>query len=391
MTAGKAADKNPHILADENIPGVEHYAGSAATVSRFSGRTLDPAQLAGVDALLVRSVTRVDAGLLAGSELRFVGTATSGVDHVDRDYLQRRGIGFAHAPGSNANSVVEYVLAAIAASDDHLERVLADAPVGIVGYGVIGRAVAARLRALGIRYRVYDPWLHSADIDFATDLPGILGCAVISLHAELTRKQPWPSYHLLGAAELAAIPADSLLINASRGAVVDNAALFALLARGRGPAAVLDVWEGEPRIDAPLLRKVRLGTPHIAGYSLDGKLLATRMLLEAMVRQLGLPRFEPGSAVGAAPALQLPQDASGAALLRALLAQRYDIRSDDRALRMVTLDASPDAAARAFDQLRRDYPERRELLGSRVLSRTPDRAVQKLLSALGCVLETPQQ
>ena len=121
------------ILADENIPAVEHYAGASATVRRFSGRKLEPAHLEGVDALLVRSVTAVDAALLDNSDIRFVGTATSGVDHIDQQYLKHRGIAFSHAPGSNANSVVEYVLAAIAAVDDYLERVLAGAPVGIIG------------------------------------------------------------------------------------------------------------------------------------------------------------------------------------------------------------------------------------------------------------------
>jgi erythronate-4-phosphate dehydrogenase len=385
VTRAKKAGTAVHILADENIPAVEHYAGASATVSRFSGRELGTEQLSGVDVLLVRSVTRVNAELLEGSNLRFVGTATSGIDHIDRDYLQQRGIGFSYAPGSNANSVVEYVLAAIAASGDHLERTLSGAPVGIVGYGVIGKAVAARLRALDVQFRVYDPWLDTADIKHATSLSGILECGVITLHAELTRKQPWPSYHLLAEAELAEIPTDSLLINASRGEVVDNVALSALLARGVGPDTVLDVWEGEPQIDSALLRQVEFGTPHIAGYSLDGKLLATQMLLEAMAGHLKLPWIDPGSAAGTAPALLVPEDASTAALLRAVVTQRYDIHSDDSALRTATLGANPAAAAGGFDQLRRNYPERREILGSRLAPGEVTVGAQGLLSALGCV------
>jgi erythronate-4-phosphate dehydrogenase len=372
-----------HILADENIPAVEHYAGPSATVTRFSGRELGPAQLVGVDALLVRSVTRVNAELLEGSKLRFVGTATSGVDHIDRDYLQQRGIDFSYAPGSNANSVIEYVLAAIAATDDHLERILSGTPVGIIGYGVIGKAVAARLRALHVQYRVYDPWLDNAVIEHAASLSEILECGVITLHAELCRKQPWPSYHLLGEAELALIPASSLLINTSRGGVVDNAALSDLLARGGGPDVILDVWESEPQIDSTLLGQVQLGTPHIAGYSLDGKLLATRMLLEAMAGHLNVPWVNPGSAAGIAPPLRVPEGANGAALLRAVLAQRYDIHSDDSDLRAATLGTKA-AAASAFDQLRRNYPERREILGSGLAPGEIARGAQGLLSALGC-------
>jgi erythronate-4-phosphate dehydrogenase len=385
MTRAKNSGTAVHILADENIPAVEHYAGASATVSRFSGRELGAEQLSGVDVLLVRSVTRVNAELLEGSNLRFVGTATSGVDHIDRDYLQQRGIGFSYAPGSNANSVVEYVLAAIAACGDHLERILSGTPVGIVGYGVIGKAVAARLWALDVQFRVYDPWLGTANIEHATSLSGILECGVITLHAELTRKQPWPSYHLLAEAELAEIPTDSLLINASRGEVLDNVALSALLARGVGPDTVLDVWEGEPQIDSALLRQVEFGTPHIAGYSLDGKLLATQMLLEAMAGYLNLRWVDPGSAAGTAPALLVPEDASTVALLRAVVAQRYDIHSDDSDLRTATLGANPAAAAAGFDQLRRNYPERREILGSHLAPGEITVGAQGLLSALGCV------
>ena len=141
---------NITVLADENIPGVEHYLGPRVTVRYVNGRALRKAQLRGADALLVRSVTRVDETLLAGSSIQYVGTATSGVDHIDQNYLSRCGIAFAHARGSNANSVVEYVLTAIAAVGQKLENILDGGRVGIVGYGVIGRALAARLKALGV-------------------------------------------------------------------------------------------------------------------------------------------------------------------------------------------------------------------------------------------------
>lgn len=384
MSRAKKNAPAVHILADENIPGVEHYAGAWASVSRFRGRELTPARLEGFDALLVRSVTPVDEALLAGSALHYVGTATSGFDHIDRDYLQTHGIDFCYAPGSNANSVVEYVLAAIAASGDHLERVLSGTRAGIIGYGVIGKAVAARLRALNIQYRVYDPWLDAAGIEHAAGLDEVLQCGVITLHAELTHKSPWPSYHLLGEAELADIPASSLLINASRGGVIDNSALAALLARGCGPHVVLDVWEEEPQIDANLLSQVQLGTPHIAGYSLDGKLLGTKMLLQGLARHMSLPWVDPGSAAGEAPALQLQDGLEPAALLRAVVSQRYDIRSDDAALRRVTLGADPVVAAAGFDQLRRNYHERREILGTPIPQIKHDPGAQTLLSALGC-------
>ena len=176
------------ILADENIPAAEHYFGALGQVRPVNGRKLNSSALADVDALLVRSVTTVNKDLLEGTPVRFVGTATSGFDHIDRSYLQDRGIGFAHASGSNANSVVEYVLAAIAASGDKLEQLLAGGTVGIIGYGVIGRAVAARLDALGIDYLACDPWLDPATISRRGSLEQVLACDAITLHAELTRQ-----------------------------------------------------------------------------------------------------------------------------------------------------------------------------------------------------------
>jgi erythronate-4-phosphate dehydrogenase len=378
------------ILADENIPAVEHYVGALGRVERCSGRTLRSAQLADVDVLLVRSVTRVDEQLLAGSAVRFVGTATSGVDHVDQAWLQRQGIGFRHAPGSNANSVVEYVLAAIAAVGEHLEQLLAGGSVGIVGYGHIGRAVAARLQRLGIRHKVYDPWLDQHSMPQAASWDELLRCDVITLHPELTRERPWPSFHLFDARALARLQPGCLLINASRGAVVDNAALRQYLA---GSAAVddvvLDVWEGEPRVDPELLRQVRLGTAHIAGYSQDGKLLATRMLVEAMSAHFGIPWQDPGSAAGEPPVITLAQELEPAALMRHLLRCRYRIEEDDSALRKVALDDAA-AAAAGFDRLRRDYPPRRELCGSRVLVAAPSDATRELLLGLGCTIQEPE-
>jgi erythronate-4-phosphate dehydrogenase len=383
---GAACKVSLSILADENIPAVEHYLGALGCVQRVSGRTLAPAQLQGVDVLLVRSVTRVDETLLAGSSVRFVGTATSGLDHIDRDYLTRQGIAFAYAPGSNANSVVEYVLSAIAAVGVTLEKLLTGGVVGIVGYGIIGKAVAARLKALGVHYRVYDPWLDQNTVSHAVSFDEILECDVVSLHPELTTEKPWPSHHLLGSVELKCLRPDALLINASRGPVLDNAALLSLLDRGVGPQTVLDVWEGEPDISSPLLQRVALGTAHIAGYSLDGKLLATRMLSEAVTARLQLPAPPRESPADDAPALVVSDTLSKAELVRYLLQSRYDISQDDALLRRAIL-GNREASGRGpgFDQLRKAYRERRELVGSVVYGALRVPGQVELIRALGCI------
>lgn len=378
------------VLADENIPGVESLLGAQASVRRFSGRTLHQADLDGVDALLVRSVTPVNGALLARSAVRFVGTATSGFDHVEREYLDAAGIGFAHAPGANANAVVEYVLAAIAAVDDHLERLLAGARVGIVGFGHVGRLLAGRLRALGAEVMASDPWLPRHVLAHSVDLPALLECDILSLHCSLTDASPWPSRHLVGRGELLQMRADSLLINASRGAVVDTSALRETLAAGEGPRCVLDVWEGEPAIDAALLARVRLGTAHIAGYSREGKWRATEALCRALREQFGLTPPSPAASAGRPETLSIPPGHTGASLVRHLIAARCAIERDDALLREAVLGAGQGAAREGFDRLRRHYEDRRELAGSRLIGADLSALDERLVRALGCVVNAPQ-
>lgn len=368
------------VVYDENMPAVAQFLGHCCDLVAVDGRRLKAPQLHGADALLVRSVTRVDADLLAESTLRFVGSATSGLEHVDRQLLAQRDIRFLHAPGANANSVVEYVLSAIAAVDTTLEQLLDGARLGIVGYGHVGRQLARRCSALGIDWCASDPWLPGETIARAAPLEAVLRSDVICLHPALTRREPWPSFHLLGESQLASLGPGQLLINASRGAVVDNAALLDRLSSARSPAVVLDVWEHEPEVNAELLGKVRLGTAHIAGYSLDAKIAATRLLAEALGEAFDLP-IPAGDAAGlAAPVLTLGAS-SAAEGIRALLGQRYCIVDDDRRLREVV--SAGNATGAGFDGLRRHYPERREVAGSRVRVLGGDPAMGRLALALG--------
>ncbi|MEH6587840.1 MAG: 4-phosphoerythronate dehydrogenase [Halioglobus sp.] len=374
------------VLADENIPALETLLGSVANVTRLPGRGISREQLQQADALLVRSVTQVNAGLLAGTNVRFVGTATSGFDHVDRDWLQTAGIDFAYAPGSNANSVVEYVLAALSHVDDYLERLMAGGTVGIVGYGQIGKALVRRLSALGIPCRVSDPWLPAKSGANLAGLDEVLACDVICLHPELTRQQPWPSYHLLDRHALDVIGQGQLLINASRGPVIDNKALLDRLAKPSSPVAVLDVWEHEPAVSAQLLRHARLGTAHIAGYSYDGKILATRMLCEGMAMSLGisLPGVD-SIAPGAESPVYVPPGLSAPDTVRLLIRSCYCIEEDDHLLRSATFNSNSEKAAEQFDLLRKHYAKRRELVGKPVLLDTVTGPQAALVKALGCI------
>ncbi|MEQ8263173.1 4-phosphoerythronate dehydrogenase [Pseudohaliea sp.] len=369
------------IVCDENMPGLEALAAAGATLRPLPGRAIGRAELRDADALLVRSVTRVDEALLAETPVRFVGTATSGTDHVDRDALGRLDVAFADAAGANANAVVEYVLAVLASLEQPLARLLEGGRVGIVGYGHVGRSLGARLNALGVSWCATDPWLADGTIPRPAALAEVLACEVVTLHCSLTEQAPWPSRHLIDERAIQQLAQGALVINASRGPVVDNTALAAWLASGRG-RAVLDVWETEPEVPAPLLERVSLGTPHIAGYSLEARLAGTQRVVAAMDAALGTA-FAGALVPQPAAALTLPEGEERGELLRALLLGRYQPQDDDRRLREALAVAGIDRST-AFDRLRRDYPLRRELAGNPVKGGSAQ--AREIAEAMDCVV-----
>lgn len=358
------------IVADENIPFVETAFGSLGAVRTLPGRLLTPATVQEADVLLVRSVTPVNAALLAGGRVRFVGSATIGTDHVDQAWLQGQGIAFACAPGSNADSVVEYVLAALLQLAAWKDEPLRGKKVGIVGCGNIGGRLARRLPALGLQVLCNDPPLAEAAEAAGrphTFLPleEVLATAdVVTVHTPLTREGPHATHHLFDAARLAEMKTGAWLINAARGAIVSNAALRAGLEAGRPGAAVLDVWEGEPTPDPALVRDVDLATPHIAGYSYDGKVQGTIQLYEAVVGHFGLaPAWDPGTVLAAAAEDRLVLTPPEAALpetawLYHLVRRMYDIGADDAQMRPVA-DLPREEQGAYFNALRKAYPRRR--------------------------------
>ncbi|MDX9873628.1 MAG: 4-phosphoerythronate dehydrogenase [Spongiibacteraceae bacterium] len=360
------------IVADENMPRVVELFSALGRVRTVAGRTMSAADVADADVLLVRSVTPVNSALLAGSPVRWVGTATIGVDHLDTEWLRTQGIGYANAPGCNAVSVVEYVLSVLAVLDGVLEPLLArQARVGIVGLGNVGGRLLQRLQTMGIEAVGYDPLLAgTADMPAAVrpalvPLAEVLGCEVICLHTPLTRTGRWPTHHLIGERELGQLQPGSVLLNAGRGPVIDNQALLRTLERRSSALrVVLDVWEQEPAIAPLLLDRVAIGTPHIAGYSLDGKLRGTEMLLAACCTALGLPLSSPQSPATGVSAVELPDPgATGVQLIRDALLAVYDVREDDARLRAAVAGARGDRQqiGAAFDRLRKEYPVRREL------------------------------
>lgn len=351
------------IVADQNIPRVADAFSTLGEVRLMPGREIRREHLNDCQCLILRTVTRVDAGLLDGSAVEFVGTATIGTDHMDLDYLAAKGIAHANAAGCNAESAAEYVVSGLFA----LSRKLAFDPLrrraGIVGYGNVGSRLCRKLEILGIECLVCDPPLVEAgnrEREFV-DLERVLSeCDLISLHVPLTRDGGHPTFHLLDDARLQQLGRDCLLINAARGEVVDNAALLALLQRRPDLQLYLDTWEGEPLVLRELLQRVDLATPHIAGYSVEGRLRGTQMVLDAACAHFQRSSDWRMSRHTPPPQSLAFETGSGRTEFWQNLFQAHcDIWRDHEAF-VATAPMDDEARARGFDDLRRVYPQRLE-------------------------------
>lgn len=377
------------LLADENIPLLDPFFASFGEIRRLPGRSIDRAAVMDADALLVRSVTRVDRALLEGSPVRFVGTCTIGTDHLDLAYFAEAGIAWSSAPGCNARGVVEYVLGALLALAERHGAELAARTYGVVGAGQVGGRLVELLRGLGWRVLVCDPPRQAAEGgDFVALEEIIRRCDVISLHTPLTREGSDATWHLLDGARLDSLKPGCWLINASRGAVVDNAALKAHLTGGADLEVVLDVWEGEPLVDAELAPLCRLATPHIAGYSLDGKLRGTEQIYQAFCAWRGEPASVRLAELLPTPwlgELVLHESADPAWALATLCRAVYDPRRDDADFRRSLVGAA-EARRAGFDALRKHYPMRRELPELRVRVEGEGQELRRQLAALGVQL-----
>lgn len=401
------------LLADENIPFAREAFGALGEVRLLAGRAIDCKAVREADALLVRSVTRVNAALLAGSRIKFVGTATIGTDHIALDYLQQEGIAFASAAGCNANSVAEYIVAALLHVAVECQIDLCGLTLGIVGAGNVGSRVAEKTRALGLKIMLNDPPLEAllgaqARSAFTPDLQQNLArlspagtalqfCAlenlndadIITIHTPLVRTGPHPTFHLFDETRLGKMKPGSLLLNTARGEVVDNLALKKVLHSGRLAAVILDVWENEPHIDPELVALTTLATPHIAGYSFDGKVAGTRLIYEALCRFLKVaPAWNYGPLLPSVlqPEITWPEEEMN--LMRSLyetIRHAYAIAEDDERLREGLLRSaeSKEERGKFFDKLRHAYPIRREFPNYRVRLAHGDSKIQTQLQTLG--------
>lgn len=352
------------IVADENIPFVKEAFGDMGEVVTCAGRSMNPELVRDARCLLVRSITQVNEQLLGSSSVEFVATATIGTDHIDQDYLAQRDIGFASAPGSNAESVAEYIVAALLHLADRMNFDLAEKTIGVVGVGNVGSRVVRNARALGMTVLQNDPPLkRQTGEDCFLPLEELFDSDILTLHVPLNKEGEDPTWHLADESFLSKLRAEAILINTSRGAVVNNLALQDALSKQRLAAAVLDVWEGEPTPNLSLLQKTALATPHIAGYSYDGKVRGTEMIYLAACKHFGLtPEWSMEQALPPSTVPKLELSTEGRSVCEVVLdavAAVYDIDRDDRALRRIT-EVPPEEQGKYFDRLRKEYPVRRE-------------------------------
>lgn len=351
----------PRVVIDSAIRVTNKLRALPIDLIPIAGGEISNNNLIGAQALLTRTVTRVDESLLANTGIQFVGTASAGTDHIDLEYLATNNIGFTSAAGCNAGAVGDYVLSAISLCG-RLEDIVNGADVGLVGYGHVGSALANRLLGLGAKVKVYDPWMteFAADVEPVT-LEDVLGCSVVSLHAALVKTTPYPSYHMIGVKEADLVKEDALFINAGRGSLVTFEATERLLERG--VEIVLDTWPAEPHVPIELLNRVRFGTPHIAGYSESSKNNATNFLIPALINALSLDCEGMVEERQSESPIVLTYTGDELQTLSALLHDIGRIEQDDRDFRLAwDKDQSPEV----FETQRREYAMRQQLEGLEV-------------------------
>ena len=339
--------KKMKVIVDNKIPYIKgNIEKIADEVVYLPGHAFTKEEVKDADALIVRTRTLCNAELLEGSSVKFIATATIGFDHIDVDYCREAGIVWTNCPGCNAGSVEQYVHASLLLLKHHKGLDLKKAVLGIVGVGHVGKRVQRMAEALGMRVLLNDPPREDSGEPGFVSLQTIAEeCDVITFHTPLNREGKYRTFHLADAAFFSGLKRTPSIINSSRGEVVDASALLDALEEGKVKDAVIDTWEGEPDISLELLRKVFIGTPHIAGYSADGKANATRMSLEALCRYFG-KTAEFSIAPPALPLKTYSDDAEKAYL------EVYNPMDDS-----VRLKESPEK----FEWFRGNYPLRREL------------------------------
>lgn len=369
------------IVCDDKIPFLRGVLEPFAEILYMPGKQTTAELVRDADALITRTRTRCNAELLQGSQVKVIATATIGFDHIDTAWCEANGIEWSNAPGCNSWSVEQYISSVLCVLASRHNLDLSKLTLGVVGVGNVGSKVARVAEALGMKILLNDPpRARKEGSEGFVSLERIISEAdIITLHVPLEKAGEDATYHLFDASKLALLAPKQILINSSRGPVVDNAALKTALKAKALRAAVLDVWEGEPELDSELLSLLDIATPHIAGYSADGKANGTTASVRLVARVLGLPLTDWSASGVPAPAQELDFELDAASktsqeILSEAILHCYDVREDDAALR-----ADPSA----FEKLRGDYPVRREPSAFRISLRNADAQTAQRLMKIG--------
>ncbi len=353
------------IVADDKILYIKGVLEEYATVVYKSGSSINSEDVKDADALLVRTRTNCDKKLLGNSKVKFVATATIGKDHLDTQWLEENGIEWTNAPGCNSGSVMQYIASVFAhliLSGTNPEKTT----VGIIGVGMVGKKIEKLAKALGFKVLLNDPPRERTEkSDKFTDIETVISKSdILTFHTPLITDGEEKTYHLLNLENVKNLKKGAVVINSSRGEVTCSNALLYGLEKGIISKLVLDVWENEPQLNLELLDKVWFGTPHIAGYSADGKANGSSMVIQALSRKFNLPLndWEPKN-------IPLPKNITISKLdknepaivsvAKAIL-ETYDIDNDSKALKK-----NPDK----FEEQRGNYPVRREFHIWKLLSK----------------------
>lgn len=368
------------IIADDKIPFLKGALEPYASIKYLEGSKFDHSTVKQADALLIRTRTVCNEPLLTGSKVKFIATATIGFDHIDTDYCDAHSISWANAPGCNAASVEQYIASVLAGLVIKNDFPLTGKTLGIIGVGHVGKKVGTLARLLGMKVLLNDPPRTRAEgkSGFVSLKKLLAESDIVTLHVNLNMTGEDKTFHLIDEPALKLLKNGALLINSSRGEVVDGNALKSALSDGRQLGAVVDVWENEPDVDLGLLEKVAMATPHIAGYSTDGKRNGTVQIVRGLGLHFGLPvsGWEP---------LKIPEppnpvmilDGKGQSLEKLVckaILHTYDVADDDFRFR-----SNP----RDFESQRGNYPVRREFPAYKILLFNETAKAKKLLTTLG--------
>ncbi len=371
------------LVIDENIVQAREAFKDFGETTFLNGREITNEVLLDADVLIVRSITKVNEGLLKNTKVKFVGTATIGTDHIDQDYLQKNNIAFSSAAGCNSYSVTEYVFSAITHFANKYNFNISDKSIGVVGYGNIGTKIVKIAKTLGMTVVINDPPLErKSKENIFSSLEETLSSDIVTFHVPLNKDGIDKTVRLLNEKNINLIKDNAILINSSRGPVVCNKILKERLEKKNNIHAVLDVWETEPNFDSELFGLLEIGTPHIAGYSFEGKLNGTKIIYDALSDFLKTEKtWKPLLERVKNNRINISDNETEAEFFQKLFNKSYNIMDDDLSMRksIGMLDAEK---SKHFDSLRKNYRKRRELNNFEVVLDSDNEKLKTLLNVL---------